>query len=938
LNRVTSTTDRDGAVTYFAYDPINDLTNRTMPGNLQWQASYNSAGQMSQEQVVGGGNATRTTSYTYYSSGPFTGLLYFKTDGRGTTCSYLYDDWLAATNMVCTGALPEQNLTTTWSYDARRNLVGMTEQFANQVTGPSTSITRSYNAYGELSREIVGGGSFGYSAGQFWDVAGRRSMLGFAGNDYSFGYQGDGSMISAGDSTGTGAYTYSTAGILTNRTVGIRSTGITSLDGEGRPLTVGTTIDDESLNETLSYSDDGLLESDTLNRPDFTDSRIYNYASLSRRLTYEQLNLNSSASWTNNFSYDNGTPAGPGALTLMGQANGSSGLWGGGVDSFSRINSETNNTFSYPAYGHVNGQATLSAWLDGNPVSITGLGTNAMQWEASMEISPGNHQLTVAALHPSGRFTALATNYFTNTLAYQQTVDSYDANGDITNRVWENPSGTIERTQSLSWDARGRLHAITQRDASNSGYNWSAVYDPLNRRVATTTVLVTNGLAYPSSVQTINSYFDPQVEFLEVGVAYGTKTEWKLYGPGMDGQFGEMNGVGALDAVSPELSLFNPTITDVRGNILGFYDSSVGIVNWSAARPTGYGAVPGYRPMALASGADLVQASAWRGRWVDITGYYNIGLRPYDPISGRWLTYDSSWNAKDPNYYSFCGGDPINSFDSDGRIGSDLYSGTKGFFAAKYQDGYMPADANSAFATGDYYGSMVRGAGQQLGEDIDNVWNGILLAASHPSDAPPNPQLDQEFLNDMPLASPMKNWAGVDYGDNAAGNSFVTTFAPLTQNAINSYGVGESTVPHVETEFNNNIPQIELYSPPSETTSIRNGPGQQSQPIITVLGSSADVAPYAGQPGYNVLKIPQNIPENQWDAYNQYWLMNSYTRGDTFWLVTEPNAYSTYLQGKYQTDQGSALFRVEMPMLNSLNNVNAVPAHMFGGPPTIISH
>ncbi|HEV2327615.1 MAG TPA: DUF6531 domain-containing protein [Verrucomicrobiae bacterium] len=717
LNRVTSTTDRDGAVTYFAYDPLNDLTNRTMPGNLQWQASYNSAGQMSQEQVVGGGNAMRTTSYTYYSSGsPFAGLLYSKTDGRGTACSYLYDDWLTETNMTCTGSLPEQNLTTTWRYDSRRNLIGMTEQFGNSGTGPATSIQRSYDPYGELSGESVSDGSFGYGAGQSWGVTGRRSMLTFTGNDYSFGYQADGSMISAGDSTGTGAYTYSTAGILTNRAVGLRTTGVSSLDGEGRPLTVGTTIDGQSLTEYLSYSGDGLLQSNTLYRPDFTDSRIYNYASFSRRLTYEQLNLNNSTTWTNNFAYDNGTPAGPGALTQMGQVNGSSGLWDGGVDGFSRINAETNNTFSYPAYGHVNGQATLTAWLDNNPVSITGMGTNAMQWEATMELSPGSHQLTVAALHPSGRFTALATNYFTNTLAYQQTVDSYDAIGDITNRVWENPSGIVERTQSLSWDARGRLHAITQRDASNSGYNWSAVYDPLSRRISTTTVLVTNGVAYPSSVQTINSYYDPQVEFLELGVSYGTHTEWKLYGPDLSGQYGSMNGVGGLDGISPGLSLFNSTVSDVRGDILGYYDSSVGSVTWNPARPTGYGAVPNYRPVALGSGGTVAQASSWRGRWADITGYYNIGLRPYDPVSGRWLTYDSSWNERDPNYYSFCGGDPINFFDADGRLSSRFYNeaelDTSSFFSATMWEGV----GNT------YYG---------IGERLDN---GIVQAGAIGSD------------------------------------------------------------------------------------------------------------------------------------------------------------------------------------------------------------
>jgi RHS repeat-associated protein len=415
-------------------------------------------------------------------------------------------------------------------------------------------------------------------------------------------------------------------------------------------------------------------------------------------------------------SYDNGTPAGPGALTQMGQVNGSSGLWDGGVDAFSRINAETNNTFAFPAYGHVNGQAILSAWLDNNPVSITGIGTNAMQWQAMMELNPGNHQLTVAALHPSGRFTAWATNYFTNSLAYESTADGYDAAGEITNRVWLNPSGTVEKTQTLSWDARGRLHAVSQRDAGNSGYNWTAVYDPLNRRISTTTVLVTNGVVYPSSVQTINSYFDPQYEFMELGVSYGIHTEWKLYGPDLSGQYGGMNGVGGLDGVSPGLSLFNPTASDVRGNILSYYDSSVGSVTWNPARSTGYGAVPGYRPVALASGATLEQSLVWRGRWPDITGYYNIGLRPYDPVSGRWLTYDSSWNGKDPNYYSFCGGDPINSFDSDGRISSKSYN-------------EVALDTSSFFSS-----TMWNGVGNTYYNFGDRLDNGIVQAGAIGSD------------------------------------------------------------------------------------------------------------------------------------------------------------------------------------------------------------
>jgi hypothetical protein len=32
-----------------------------------------------------------------------------------------------------------------------------------------------------------------------------------------------------------------------------------------------------------------------------------------------------------------------------------------------------------------------------------------------------------------------------------------------------------------------------------------------------------------------------------------------------------------------------------------------------------------------------------------------------------WLSYDSVWNERDPNYLSFCGGDPVNGFDPKGK-------------------------------------------------------------------------------------------------------------------------------------------------------------------------------------------------------------------------------------------------------------------------------
>jgi len=671
LNRLTGKVDRDNAPTTYAYDSLNDLTNCVLPGNLQWQAGYNTAGQILQEQYYAGGTPTRTTTYGYYASGnAFAGMLQTKTDGRGTVCAYAYDNWLRLTNQTCTGSLPEQNLSTTLSYEPRGLVTGLTQQFASTNTGPGTTITRSFDQYGQLASESISGSTFGYGVSQSWDASGRRSLLyvGGASGSASYGYswQADGNLVGASDSTGSGLYRFDTAGLLTSRT---RATTINSRDGEGRPLFIGTTVNLlTNLTETMTWTGDGLLSSHTLLRGDFgTDARSYSYANLSRRLVKEQLNVNASTVWTNPMVYDNGIGAGPGVLTQFGQAG--TNAWNGVADAFSRVATETNNASPFPAYGHVNGQSILlNAWLDNQPVSISGVGTNAMQWRAMMELTPGTHQLKVSALHPSQYFTAWATNSFTNGLAYQTTLDSYDSQGNITNRVWKNPSGVLERTQTLSWDAFGRLHAMVDWDTNNSGFNWSAVYDALNRRVQSTTVLVSNGIASTAPSQSINSYFDPQTEFLELGVSTGNQTTWKLYGPDMDGAYGGENGTGGLDGVSPFLNMFNPVISDLRGNILA--EVTNGTTVWNPARPTGYGAVPGYRPAAYANGADMAQSSAWRGREVDVTGLYNIGLRPFDPVSGRWLTFDPMPNESDPNGYTFCaGGDPVNYFDPDGRIG-----------------------------------------------------------------------------------------------------------------------------------------------------------------------------------------------------------------------------------------------------------------------------
>ena len=132
LNRLTVKIDRDGVTNTYGYDPMGNLTNRTIPFGLQMLAAFNNAGQVTADWITGGSSPPhphQRFTLTFASSSPFAGLLQTRVDGRLTTNSYAYDDWLRATNQAATGLLPEQNLTTSWQFEPRGYLIGYSEQF-----------------------------------------------------------------------------------------------------------------------------------------------------------------------------------------------------------------------------------------------------------------------------------------------------------------------------------------------------------------------------------------------------------------------------------------------------------------------------------------------------------------------------------------------------------------------------------------------------------------------------------------------------------------------------------------------------------------------------------------------------------------------------------------------------------------------------------------
>ena len=132
---------------------------------------------------------------------------------------------------------------------------------------------------------------------------------------------------------------------------------------------------------------------------------------------------------------------------------------------------------------------------------------------------------------------------------------------------------------------------VSQRNASANAYDWVAIYDGLGRRLRTTHTNVTAGVPAATGIQ-VDSWFDPEVEFLEVGVALNGARTWKVLGPDLDGEYGSAQGVGALEATVRESdAAVTPVVQDQFGNVLATV--SGGQASWTALRVSGYGPVLG---------------------------------------------------------------------------------------------------------------------------------------------------------------------------------------------------------------------------------------------------------------------------------------------------------------------------------------------------------
>ena len=347
-----------------------------------------------------------------------------------------------------------------------------------------------------------------------------------------------------------------------------------------------------------------------------------------------------------------------------------------------------------------NGSATYQ--FDGGAAGGLGLRTGVTLGTAMSGV-------TAQSYGTFGRLGSMSVSgSLTNNSVGTPVVQTYDAAGNVTTRT---AGGS---TDTLTWDAFGQL--VKDVRTGTGAFNWSAVYDGLGRRLQTT-----------QGSLTVQSSYDPEIEFLELVTKINGTRNWKVYGPDLDGRYGGLNGAGGLEAV------YNQTTSTATYVLSDTYGHGEGTLNgttfsWNPSQSDGYGALAG------SSAATPINASSvlgniigWRGHYIDATGLYYLGARYYAPDSGTFLSPDPLGHSASMDLYSYCDGDPVNQYDADGRVGKGVGGAVKdtafGLGALAY-NGVGSAAYGITYGFG-YYNNSVSDIYADQWQGLKNVGNGL---------------------------------------------------------------------------------------------------------------------------------------------------------------------------------------------------------------------
>lgn len=78
---------------------------------------------------------------------------------------------------------------------------------------------------------------------------------------------------------------------------------------------------------------------------------------------------------------------------------------------------------------------------------------------------------------------------------------------------------------------------------------------------------------------------------------------------------------------------------------------------------------PGFQPFGFAGGMQNHLTVPTQAGDMEVDAFVHFGARDYDPFAGRWTGKDPIlFGGGDPNIYAYCGNDPVNCIDPNGKF------------------------------------------------------------------------------------------------------------------------------------------------------------------------------------------------------------------------------------------------------------------------------
>jgi RHS repeat-associated protein len=637
----------DEMVTAFDYDNLGRLVKLMDAAGHETLWSYDSAGRVMTETIVGDGGATNVTAYGYNPDGQIAEI----TDPKGQTVEYAYDADDRLSSIVMTDA--EQNETTktilySWDTDEKAelwtvsmggesvaikyNAYGLLEYVDGVLSGADANADKVSYAYDD-EYKLTGLGYYIYDAQQsqyvLWttsyayDAFGRlETITDRLGRESAYAYNDDMTLKSLTLPNGTVTeYTYDDL----RRLVSIATTGLSAGDIIAKftyqynhlGLRDKVTAADGRTTE-WAYDDVGRLIEEHFKKPDATTLLRYVYA-------YDAAGNRTSKK--TDYDADNGSFA----ATATYSSNG-----------YNQLTAVTGS----PGRGNkVNVAGTIpTAWtLANGDVHVTPNAGSAVDAEvrgrffiarnvplndsASNSIVASTTATTLAGNTPSSDTAS--------SVKLETSIDdeyTYNANGDLILKSEE--GGTILWTYSYSVDGW-----LTKVDGPN-GFVEQYWYDPIGRKHKTSTTegqTTTRYFVYDGGSILLELDEDKELakEFVR-GLSLGGGIGGLLYTRAADGSLayfhydGQGNVVSVTDEAREELAYYE---YDAWGNVLTACGDSANEFRFSTK-----------------------QASLGNG-------LTDFGYRWYDPQAGRWTQRDIAGAI---NTYLYCSNSPPSRLDADG--------------------------------------------------------------------------------------------------------------------------------------------------------------------------------------------------------------------------------------------------------------------------------